>query len=264
MKPFLICLNAIAQREGLRFLSQRERFLAALVRPLVWLVVFAAGFRAALGLSIMPPYQTYITYEVYIVPGLCGMIQLFNGMQSSLSLVYDREMGSMRLLLTSPLPRWWLLLCKVFAGVCVSILQVYAFLLIAALFGISFPLIGYVMALPMLLISGLMLGSLGLLLSAKIKQLENFAGVMNFVIFPMFFMSTALYPLWKMAESSEILRNICAFNPFSHAIEAIRFALYGQINLMAIAVVVSTGVVFFTASSWYYDPARGITKRKAG
>jgi len=229
VKPFLICLNAIAQREGLRFLSQRERFLAALVRPLVWLVVFAAGFRAALGLSIMPPYQTYITYEVYIVPGLCGMIQLFNGMQSSLSLVYDREMGSMRLLLTSPL-----------------------------------PLIGYVMALPMLLISGLMLGSLGLLLSAKIKQLENFAGVMNFVIFPMFFMSTALYPLWKMAESSEILRNICAFNPFSHAIEAIRFALYGQINLMAIAVVVSTGVVFFTASSWYYDPARGITKRKAG
>ena len=54
------------------------------------------GFRSALGVSIIPPYETYIPYEVYIVPGLIGMVQLFNGMQSSLSMVYDREMGSMR------------------------------------------------------------------------------------------------------------------------------------------------------------------------
>lgn len=102
-------LNGIVTREVLRFLHQRERFLAALVRPLVWLLVFAAGFRAALGVSIIPPYETYITYETYIIPGLVGMIQLFNGMQSSLSMVYDREMGSMRTLLVSPLPRWFLL-----------------------------------------------------------------------------------------------------------------------------------------------------------
>jgi len=93
MKAALTALRAIVIREALRFVRQRSRFVAALVRPLVWLVVFAAGFRAALGLSITPPYQTYITYEIYIVPGLCGMILLFNGMQSSLSLVYDREMG---------------------------------------------------------------------------------------------------------------------------------------------------------------------------
>ena len=74
-------------REALRFVHQRERFAAALVRPLVWLLVFAAGFRAALGVSIIPPYGTYIPYEDYIVPGLVAMIQLFNGMQSSLSMV---------------------------------------------------------------------------------------------------------------------------------------------------------------------------------
>ena len=112
----LPALRVIVTREMLRFVRQRGRLVAALVRPLIWLLVFAAGFRAALGLSIIPPYETYITYEVYIVPGLCGMIQLFNGMQSSLSLVYDREMGSMRLLLTSPMPRWWLLLSKLIAG----------------------------------------------------------------------------------------------------------------------------------------------------
>ena len=72
MSPYLTSLYAIIIREALRFLNQRSRFLAALVRPLVWLVVFAAGFRAALGLSITPPYETYITYEIYIVPAPCG------------------------------------------------------------------------------------------------------------------------------------------------------------------------------------------------
>ena len=98
------CLVGILVRESLRFVHQRERFIAALVRPLIWLLIFAAGFRSILGVSIIPPYQTYISYEVYIVPGLIGMIQLFNGMQSSLSMVYDREMGSMKTLLISPLP----------------------------------------------------------------------------------------------------------------------------------------------------------------
>jgi len=254
--------RAIVLREALRFIHQRERFLAALVRPLVWLIVFAAGFRAALGLSIMPPYETYITYEVYIVPGLCGMVQLFNGMQSSLSLVYDREMGSMRLLLTSPMPRWWLLLSKLLGGTIISIIQVYAFLAIAAIAGITFPPWGYLLVFPALVISGMMLGALGLLLSSTIRQLENFAGVMNFVIFPMFFMSTALYPLWKMLESSTILRDICAANPFSHAVELIRFALYGHFNGWAFLWVVLAFAVFLGGALWGYDPSRGIMQRK--
>jgi len=262
MKAALTALRAIVIREALRFVRQRSRFVAALVRPLVWLVVFAAGFRAALGLSITPPYQTYITYEIYIVPGLCGMILLFNGMQSSLSLVYDREMGSMRLLLTSPLPRWWLLICRLLASTVISILQVYTFLIVAALYGIDFPAMGYLYALPALIVGGVMLGALGLALSSTIKQLENFAGVMNFVIFPMFFLSSALYPLWKMAESSVLLRDICAANPFTHAVELIRFALYGEFNGPALGWTVLAGVVFIALALWGYDPARGMKRQK--
>ncbi|WP_299819108.1 ABC transporter permease [uncultured Jannaschia sp.] len=262
MKGYLTALRAITLREAQRFVHQRGRFLSALVRPLVWLVVFAAGFRAALGLSIIPPYQTYITYEVYIVPGLCGMIQLFNGMQSSLSLVYDQEMGSMRLLLTSPLPRGWLLFCKLAAGVAVSLLQVYVFLAIAAAFGIEMPLRGYVAAFPALILSGLMLGALGLLISSTVKQLENFAGVMNFVIFPMFFLSTALYPLWKMAESSDLLRDICAVNPFTQAVELIRFALYGQLALWPLLWVILGFAAFFGLALLGYDPAKGLRTRR--
>jgi ABC-2 type transport system permease protein len=229
----------------------------------VWLLIFAVGFRSVLGVSIVPPYETYIPYEVYITPGLIAMIQLFNGMQSSLSMVYDREMGSMKTLLVSPLPRWYLLTCKLLAGVAVSILQVYAFLLFAAFFGITAPLAGYLYLLPALVLSGLMLGSLGMLLSSAIKQLENFAGVMNFVIFPMFFASSTLYPLWRVKESSLILYTICEVNPFTHAVEMIRFALYGQINVYSIAYVLVFLDLFLGLAIYGYDLARGFTARRS-
>ena len=151
----LICLYGIVWRESLRFLHQRERFISALVRPMVWLFIFAAGFRQTLGVSIMPPYDTYVLYEVYITPGLIAMIQLFNGMQSSLSMVYDREMGSMRMLLVSPAPRWFLLTSKLIAGAAVSILQVYAFLVVAYFWEIEPPTWwGYLTVLPALALSG--------------------------------------------------------------------------------------------------------------
>jgi ABC-2 type transport system permease protein len=254
----------IIGRELWRFVRQRERFVSALVRPLIWLFIFAAGFRAALGLAITPPYQTYILYEVYITPGLMGMIQLFNGMQSSLSMVYDREMGSMRILMVCPLPRWFLLASKLIAGVAVSILQVYVFLTIAWFYEIEASWEGYLWVLPALILSGLMLGALGLLLSSFIKQLENFAGVMNFVIFPMFFMSTALYPLWKMKESSELLHNLAYYNPFSQAVELIRFSLYGQFNQYAFFYTLSAFIIFMVAAVLGYNPSKGMMVKKGG
>lgn len=263
MNAMLIALRAIIQREALRFVHQRGRFISALVRPLIWLLVFAAGFRSVLGVSIIPPYESYITYETYIVPGLCGMVQLFNGMQSSLSLVHDREMGSMRLLLTSPLPRWWLLTCKLIAGTIVSIFQVYAFLLVAALAGIVMPWQGYILVFPALIISGMMLSAIGLALSSTIRKLENFAGVMNFVIFPAFFLSSALYPLWKLQESSRLLYGISSANPFTKAVETIRFALYGQVNLVAIGWCMLGFGVFMAIALIGYTPARG-GRRKPG
>ena len=257
-------LRGVLFREFLRFVHQRGRFIAALVRPLVWLLIFAAGFRSALGVSIVPPYETYITYEVYIAPGLVAMIQLFNGMQSSLSMVYDREMGSMKTLLVSPLPRWYLLVCKILAGTLVSLFQVYAFLLVAALFGIAMTPLGYLAVLPALIVSGMMFGAFGMLLSSAIKQLENFAGVMNFVIFPMFFLSSALYPLWRVRESSEILYQLSVWNPFTQAVELLRFALYQRLNAEAALFAIAALVLFLALAVYAYDPARGTMRQRTG
>jgi ABC-2 type transport system permease protein len=261
MNAYWYCLQGIVQREWLRFVLQRSRFFSALVRPLLWLLVFAAGFRAALGIAIIAPYDTYITYETYIVPGLACMILLFNGMQGSLSMVYDREMGSMRVLLTSPLPRAFLLASKLLAIALISLLQVYAFLAIAWFYGVQPPLWGLLAALPALLLVALLLSALGLLLSNGIRQLENFAGVMNFVIFPLFFLSSALYPLWKMREASEWLYWLCALNPFTHAVELVRFALYQRLSLSALLICLGLTALFAVLAVVTFNPQHAALRR---
>jgi ABC-2 type transport system permease protein len=277
----LRALQAVAGREVNKFIQQRGRLFSALVRPTLWLVVFAAGFQNVFGVSIIPPYETYIKYEVYIMPGLLGMVLLFNGMQSSLAMVYDREMGMMRLLLTAPLPRWYLLLTKLLAGTLLSVIQAYAFLIIVVLFNVdvaldmpawffgsvdtyafTIPWLSWLLVLPALILSGMMLGALGLLLSVSVKQLENFAGTMNFVIFPMFFISPALYPLWKLQESgAEWIYFLASWNPFSHAVELIRFAFYGQFAWQSFIIVVISLIIFFVLAAWGYDPQRGMMRR---
>jgi len=250
--------RAVAEREWIRFFNQTGRLLSAVVRPGFWLFVFAAGFQNVLGVSIQPPYANYIEYQVYVIPGLVGIVLLFQGMQSSLSMVYDREMGVMRLLLTAPLPRWYLLLCKLMAGVFLAVGQAYAFLIVAAVFDIQVPWSGWLSVLPTMVLAGLMLGSLGLVFSVHIRQLENFAGMMNFVIFPMFFLSSALYPLWKLRESgADLIYWLAVANPFSHAVELMRFAFYGQFEWRAAIIVAVSAAVFFAIAAYGYDPQRG-------
>jgi ABC-2 type transport system permease protein len=173
-------------------------------------------------------------------------------------------MGVMRLLLTAPLPRWMLLFCKLLAGTTLSVITSYVFLAVCAipLFDVTFEPGHWLTVLPALIASGLMLGALGLFLSVHIGQLENFASTMNFVIFPMFFFSTALYPLWKLEQSGSMALYYAAqANPFTHAVELIRFALYGEFAPEAAAVVGGATAAFFMLAVFGYNPQRGMIRR---
>jgi ABC-2 type transport system permease protein len=249
----------------MKLLRQRARLLSALVRPALWLLVYTAGAEGVVGGAIPPPYRAPVEYPVYIVPGLLGLVLLFNGMQSSLSLVYERETGFVRLLLTAPLPRWFVLLAKLVAAAAMSVLQAYCFLAACLLAGVSLPWNGMLWLLPTLFAAALMLAAVGLALSVHVRQLENFAGIMNFVIFPMFFLSPALYPLWKFSEAeATTIHRIALANPFTYAVELIRFALYGQFNATAAAVVaVSLLACFSLAVAGYDRSRRRLKKRKA-
>lgn len=242
MRIYINCMKGIVYKELIRFVKQKSRFFSALVRPLLWLFIFSAGFKTALGLAIIPPYETYITYETYIVAGLVGMVLLFNGMQSSLTMIFDREMGSMKILLSSYINRNYLLFCKMFATAIVSTLQAITFLLIAKFYGIEIEYINIVFTIPIIMVCSITLNAIALFISSVIKQLENFATVMNFVIFPMFFLSSALYPLWKIKDSSLLLFNISSLNPFTYIVEAIRFSLYGKFDVQ-IALIVAISLI---------------------
>ncbi len=261
---------ALSRRETVKFVQQRGRLFSAFVRPALWLFVFAVGFRGVYGIDAGEPYaQGNVDYEYYILPGLTGMVLLFSGMQSSLSMVYDREMGMMRLLLTAPLPRWYLLTAKLLSGTFISVVQAYAFLLICLPFDLftglhvafSDPL-GWLYVLPALFVTGMALGALGLLLSVHIKQLENFAGTMNFVIFPMFFISPALFPLWYLIEGgAEAVYWLASVNPFTYGVQLIRYASEGQFYATGAAVVIGCTVLFMIGAIIGYDPQRGFVRR---
>lgn len=259
----LRALRAVVGREVHKFVRQPARMASALVRPLLWLVVFATGFQNVFGVAIVAPYDTYITYKLYMVPGLLGMVALFNGMQSSLSLVYDREMGLMRLLLTAPLHRAWLLGFKLLAGACLSVLQMGVFLLLAALLDVGIAPLHALASLPAMAACAVLMAAMGLALSVHVRQLENFAGAMNFVIFPLFFISSALYPLWKFEEAGALwLHTLAQLNPFTHAVETLRFALHGQTHGSGWAVTLVASAVCFALAVHGYDPQRGQMRRK--
>ena len=262
IKHLWLGLYSITWREIAKFLRQTERLLSALIRPALWLVVFATGLHDLLGVSIIPPYRTYTPYQEYILPGLVGIVILFQCMQSALSMVYDREAGVMRVMLVSPLPRSFLLFAKIAGATILSLLQVYAFLLVARLVGFAFPGWGSLLIIPAVILSGLMLGSIGLLVSVYTPQIENFAGMMNFVVFPMFFLSSALYPLWKLREAgADPVYYASLVNPFTHAVELVRFAAYGQFNWISCAVVAGCTLVAFLLAARGYNPQAGAIQR---
>ena len=272
IKHSLLALKGLTYRETVKFVHQKGRLFSAFVRPALWLFVFAAGVGTVTGVDpgLNHPYPIQnVNYFEYIVPGLIGMVLLFSGMQSSLSMVYDREMGVMRLLLTAPLPRWYLLTAKLFSGTFLSVLQAYVFLIICLpiinlLVNFSTPIIGWIFILPATILFGMMLGALGLLISVYIKQLENFAGTMNFVIFPMFFISSALYPLWRLVDNGALFVYYLAnINPFTYGVEMIRAASLGEVYYKAIFIVILCTFFFILLAIKGYNPQKSIFRKIA-
>ena len=267
---YISALIGLSIRDIKKFSQQKGRLFSAIVRPALWLFVFAAGVGSARGIDpgILNFYPTQnINYFEYITPGLLGMVLLFSGMQSSLSMVYDREMGVMKVLLTTPLPRWYILISKLLSGTILSVLQAYFFLIICIpIINVYTPFVtsfyGWVLAFPVIVLFSLLLSSLGLLLSVYIKQLENFAGTMNFVIFPMFFISSALYPLWRLIDNGALfVYYLAKINPFTYGVEMIRAASLGKVYLEGISVVLICTIIFILLAIKGYNPQKSLFRK---
>ncbi len=209
-------LAAIVGRDLKRMARERGRLVSALVRPLLWLVIIGSGFEAFLGQAAPGDYHAFL------VPGLLGMVLLFGAMLASLSLVYDKESGVMRMLLAAPVARGWIVVARTLSSAAVALVQ--SLMLVIVLLPLGY--FGGGVSLPILALglgaTGLTCATLGMLIAVWAKGLENFAVIMNFVIFPVFFLSGALYPLEGLPSA---LLALSAVNPFSYGVDLLKHAM---------------------------------------
>src|SRR2546423_11079504 len=210
----------IVVREFVRFWRQRGRLLASIGRPFVWLVFAGGGFAAVFA------GRNEIDYRVYMAPGLLGMVVMFGSLLAALSTVTDREAGVLRMVLAAPIRRSTVASGKTRGAPLLGPAQALVVAAILLPFVQLRPtLAGALLGLVALVLSGLALGALGVVLAASIRSIENFAGVMNFVVFPMLFLSGALYPVRHLGP---VLRAVAYVNPLAYVVDLLKHALLNR------------------------------------
>ncbi len=211
-------LSGIVGREFKRVLRSRARLASTFARPLIWLVIIGSGFSALI------PGGNF-SYHKYLLPGIIGMVVLFSALLSALGSVQDREFGSMRMLMIAPVRRGTIVVGKALAATLMALAFAIVLTPLAWVFDIEFTFVDWISFLGATLLCAAALASLGMLVASRIRRLENFAVAMNFVIFPMFFLSGALYPTEKLAAW---LQPLVRINPLTYGVDLMRHCLLAE------------------------------------
>ena len=208
-------------REQKIFFRSTSRVIGTLTMPLMFLVFLGLGFSSA-SFANLPPG---IDYLQFLVPGIIGMGLLFRSIFFGVAVIWDKQFGFLKEIMVSPASRISLMLGRTFGGVTTVMLQGIIILLITLLLGFR------VTSLPLLLASsvfmvliGMTFISLGLIFGSLMKDMEGFGLIMNFVTFPLFFLSGALFPISNLPE---IVKFIFYINPLTYGVDGLRGMLIG-------------------------------------
>lgn len=242
-----LAVKAVVARELSKVFRQKARLISSMVRPMIWLLVIGSGVGSMLHGDAAENYLSFL------VPGIVAMTLLFAALLSALTLVYDKEFGVMRMMLIAPISHYWIVLSKLIAATITAMVQ--AILLLALLVVIG--LVDWQVALWLLLpafVTAICCAAIGGLIAAWSKTLDNFAVIMNFFIFPVFFLSGALYPVSQLPE---ILKYVVLINPFSYGVDLMKHAVPGsQPDFSAatdMAVLVLFSVIAITLACWRFS-----------
>lgn len=208
-------VKAVVGREMSKLFRQRARLISAMVRPMIWLFVIGSG------VGSMLQSQQQDGYLTFLVPGILAMTLLFAALLSALTLVYDKEFGVMRMMMIAPIAHYWIVLAKLIAATLTAMVQAILLLFLLVLLGLISAKIA-LMLLPAALLTAMCCAAIGGLIAVYSKSIDNFAVIMNFFIFPLFFLSGALYPVQQLPE---FLRYIVLANPFSYGVDLLKHAV---------------------------------------
>lgn len=220
----------VAYRELLRFISERSRILSSFAMPLLFLVIFGAGFNRIVG--TMTPGIDFIQF---IYPGIIAMTVLMNSVMSGLSVVWDREFGFLKEILVAPLGRTGIVLGKALGGAAVAIMQSIILLVLAPILGVSLSLMLVIKLIPILLIISISLSGLGILVASHMRSQQGFQMIVQIIIMPLIFLSGVFFPVNNVPTWLEVISKI---NPLTYGVDAIRQLFLGE-GTSAIGVTVS-------------------------
>lgn len=257
MVNFLRSIRVIAHRELLRFFHDTPRLISSFSMPLVFLVIFGAGFGRLIG-QTMPG----VDYIQFMYPGILAMPILMTSVMSGVSIVWDREFGFLKEVLVSPLNRSGVLAGKAVGAGIIALIQGTIMLALAPVLNVPIGLRTIVALIPLLLILSFSLSALGLLIGARMRSQQGFQLLMQLVIFPMLFLSGIFFPVGQVARWLEVLSKL---NPVTYGIDAVRQTFLGTDvagitifgHTMGVAesaiVVAAVGVVFLTGAIWAFN-----------
>ena len=214
-------LNAvltIAWREILLYFRNKGRVIGTLGAPLFYLVALGFGLNAVLNVN-------GTSYFSFLVPGIIGMIILFQSVFSGLSVITERQFGFLKEMLVAPISRSTIVLGKALGNALTASAQGIIVIAIAFFLGFSFPQpLAFPAVLAVMLLTGIGFASLGLALAAKIFDPSAFPAIINFIIFPIFLLSGAIYPL---ESAPPWLQGIALIDPLTYSVDALRGFLLG-------------------------------------
>jgi len=231
-------------RELIRYWRDKGRIVSSLVQPLLFLVIFGGGFGfVKIG---------NINYQSFLFPGIVAMSLITISIASGISVIWDREFGFLKEILVAPVSRISIFIGKALGGCTTALIQGIIVLSLSFLIGVSISIHSLLMAIPLMLIISLGIVSIGLIIASLIETFENFGIIMNFLVFPLIFLSGAFFPL---AEAPQWLKIVSYADPVTYGVESLRQILIGVsfipfslsftvISLFSVAAILIGGVTF--------------------
>jgi ABC-2 type transport system permease protein len=250
----------VAYRELLRFIQERSRLFSSFAMPLIFLVVFGAGFGQLIG-SMTPG----IDYIQFMYPGIIAMTVLMSSVMSGVSIVWDREFGFLKEILVSPLGRGGIILGKAAGGAAVAILQGVVMLVLAPILGVSIDIVMVLQLILVITIISMSLSGLGLLVASRMQSQQGFQVVIQLIIMPLIFLAGVFYPVNNVPVWMEVVSKA---NPLTYGVDAIRQIFLGSEGAATIGVtifghtmtvfedtliVLAFGTVFLSLAVWSFS-----------
>ncbi|HWH09975.1 MAG TPA: ABC transporter permease [Solirubrobacteraceae bacterium] len=220
-------VKIVFRRELIRFRSDRVRIATSLIQPLLFLFVLGSG------LQQLSKFGTHgVDLKTFIYPGILCISVMFTAMFSAASIVWDREFGFLREMMVAPIRRSSIVIGKCLGGACVSSLQGVVLICLAGVVHVPYDPILLLGIFGLQLLLAFSITAFGVMVAARIKQIQAFMGVMQMIVMPMFFISGALFPVSGLPGWLAVLNRI---DPLTYAVDPMRRLVFGHLHITAAA-----------------------------